>query len=297
MAVKMPIKDALENLMKALAIAHGGNDGTIAPQRLEYHTKIGDTFSRSIIRGGSVNQECITVTRRMGAKPSAAQPDVILGGDIIMRLEGDAQPEAARTLNSILKDAYKELGISSAHPPSRRVAGADGLGRMLTFSLPDDSALAFAEYINGVAEKVRSNPALPAQCFAGTSLSLGEVNKIPGAKPFVLLSSKGEDWHFNLRIEGVPMPLAARLAPQLGKKLTDFEPSGKVSSRDRADMYDNGGVTMEIPLNHPDSSQMMTEIARYTSEKTRAAKKTPGGPESRINRTGWGAGLGGGGGS
>jgi hypothetical protein len=245
----MQILEAVDCLVLELGIACGGNDET-------FRTQIGDGIANAV------------TSLKPWSEPEAR------GGDVTIKLAGEAQPEAARTLQGIIDVILIKLGI----PPSKRKKTPDyeGTGRKIEFAVPDDQADMLAESLVGAAGVVRLMPELSQQYHQATDFSLQTINAIPGAKPFIRLiipglndvpsHPKAEYPYFNLQIQGVPGALAEKLAGTMGVEVGSFAESGDRQSRDlRAEF--KGGKTIDLAMNAGYTAGAFAQIEDYAGGK------------------------------
>jgi hypothetical protein len=248
----MQICEAVECLVQELGIACGGNNEI-------FRTPIGD---------GIVN----SVTSIQKWEPSAR------GGEITIKLAGDAQPEAARTLQGIIDVILLKLEL----PTSKRKKTPDfeGTGRKIVFTIFDDKADILAESLIGAAGVVRNMPELNGQYHRATDFSLQTINAIPGAKPFIRLiipgmndvpmHRQGDYPYFNLQVQGVPQDLAKTLAATMQVEVNEFQDSAARQSRDLTRDF-KGGKTVDIAMNAPYTNGAFAEIENFVGRRQLSA--------------------------
>ncbi len=245
----MEIREAVDCLVQELGIACGANDES-------FRTQIGDGIANAV------------TSVQPWSEPEAR------GGDITIKFAGEAQPEAARTLQNIIDVILIKLEIPTSK--RRTTPDHDGTGRKIVLAVPDDRADMLAESLVGAAGVVRLMPELKQQYRQATDFSLQTINAIPGAKPFIRLivpglndvpSQKvGEYPYFNLQIQGVPGPLAKKLATTMGVDVNSFAASGYRQSRDLSKDF-KGGQTIDIALNANYTTAAFADIKNYVGAK------------------------------
>lgn len=249
----MEILEAVDCLVEELGIACGGNDDA-------FRTQIGD---------GIVN--AVTSVQVWSEKDAR-------GGEVTIKLEGDAQPEAARTLQGIIDVILIKLEIPTSK--RRKTPDYEGTGRKIVFTVPGDKAVMLAESLIGAAGVVRNMPELKEQYRRATDFALDTINEISGAKPFIRLiiptlndvpvHPPSEFPYFNLQIQGVPAPLAKNLAATMGVNVDSFAASGFRQSRDLSKDY-RGGLTVDIAMNAGYVNAVLAAIEIYTGHKSLSA--------------------------
>lgn len=160
----MEIREAVDCLVQELGIACGANDES-------FRTQIGDGIANAV------------TSVQPWSEPEAR------GGDITIKFAGEAQPEAARTLQNIIDVILIKLEIPTSK--RRTTPDHDGTGRKIVLAVPDDRADMLAESLVGAAGVVRLMPELKQQYRQATDFSLQTINAIPGAKPFIRLIVPG----------------------------------------------------------------------------------------------------------
>src|SRR5277367_4454504 len=147
----MEIVEAVECLIAELGIACGANDET-------FRTLIGDGIANAV------------TSLQKYSEPVAH------GGEVTIKLAGEAQPEAARTLQGIIDVILLKLEL----PVSRRKKTPDveGTGRKIVFAVPSDKADMLSESLVGAAGVIRSMPELNEQYHQATEFSLETINAI-----------------------------------------------------------------------------------------------------------------------
>ncbi len=161
----MEIREAVDCLVQELGIACGANDES-------FRTQIGDGIANAV------------TSVQPWSEPEAR------GGDITIKFAGEAQPEAARTLQNIIDVILIKLEIPTSK--RRKTPDHDGTGRKIVLAVPDDRADMLAESLVGAAGVVRLMPELKQQYRQATDFSLQTINAIPGAKPFIRLIVPGK---------------------------------------------------------------------------------------------------------
>jgi hypothetical protein len=142
--------------------------------------------------------------------------------------------------------------------------------------VPDDEADMLAQSLVGAAGVVRLMPELSQQYHQATSFALQTINAIPGAKPFIRLiipglndvpsHAVGEYPYFNFQIQGVPGPLAKRLATTMRVNVNSFAASGNRQSRDLSKNF-KGGRTVDIAMNANYVAAAFADIQEYVGAK------------------------------
>jgi len=251
----MQIGEAVNCLVQELGIACGANDES-------FRTLIGDGIANAV------------TSVQAWSEPEAR------GGDITIKLAGEAQPEAARTLQGIIDVILIKLDLPTSR--RRKTPDYDGTGRKIVFAVPEDKADILAESLAGAAGVVRLMPELSQQYHRATDFSLRRINAIPGAKPFIRLiipglndvaSHPASDYpYFNLQIQGVPVRLAKRLATVMKTDLDSFPASGNRQSRDLSKDF-KGGKTIDVAMNANYTAAVFAEIESYAGAKRLSAGK------------------------
>jgi hypothetical protein len=251
----MQILEAVECLVEELGIACGGNDET-------FRTPIGDGIANAV------------TSLQLWTEPGAR------GGEITIKLAGEAQPEAARTLQGIIDVILIKLELPTSR--RRKTPDYDGTGREIEFIVPEDKADILAESLIGAAGVVRNMPELNQQYHAATDFSLQTINTIPGAKPFIRLiipslndvpmHRPSEYPYFNLQIQGVPGPLAKILAATMREHVDSFAASGDRQSRDLTKDF-KGGKTIDIAMNANYTEAAFADIRTYAGTRQLSAGK------------------------
>ena len=249
----MEILEAVDCLVQELGIACGGNDEV-------FRTQIGD---------GIVNA---VTSLQVWTEPDAR------GGEITIKLDGEAQPEAARTLQGIIDVILIKLELPTSR--RRKTPDHEGTGRKILFTVPDDKADILAESLIGAAGVVRNMPELKEQYHKATDFSLDTINEIRGAKPFIRLiiptlndvpaHPRSDYPYFNLQIQGVPPPLAKILAASMGVGVDSFAVSGFRQSRDLSKDF-RGGKTIDVAMNADYVPAVFAAIATYAGRRNLSA--------------------------
>jgi hypothetical protein len=245
----MQILEAVDCLVEELGIACGANDET-------FRTQIGDGIANAV------------TSVQPWSEPGAR------GGDITIKLDGEAQPEAARTLQGIIDVILIKLELPTSK--RRKTPDFEGTGRKIVFAVPDDRADMLAESLVGAAGVLRNMPELKQQYHQATDFSLKTINAIPGAKPFIRLivpglndvpwQKAGDYPYFNLQMQGVPGPLTKTLAATMGVDVDFFEASGDRQSRDLSKDF-RGGKTIDIAMNADYTAAVFADIENYVGAK------------------------------
>jgi hypothetical protein len=249
----MQILEAVECLVLELGIACGGNDES-------FRTQIGDGIANAV------------TSLQVWTEPSAK------GGQVTIKLAGEAQPEAARTLQGIIDVILIKLEL----PTSKRRKTPDfaGTGREIVFAVPDDRADMLAESLIGAAGVVRLMPELAEQYHRATDFSLDTINRISGAKPFIRLIIPGlndvpshrghEHPYFNLQVQGVPDPLAKKVAATMGVDFNTLIVSGFRQSRDLRKDF-KGGKTLDIAMKASYTNDVFADIQNFVGARSLSA--------------------------
>jgi hypothetical protein len=254
---------------------------------------VGATFTQTLRKLPGADGEVGGVSfTQFGKATLAARDNVVLGGDVIINLDGPAQPEAARTLDNVFRKAFEACGIDvpDEKTPRRIIKPGDGTGRYNMFSIPDDKALAFADYVTGVAKKIEASPELAQQAFRATEFSLSTVNKIDGTKPFVQLDEGDEcnshQMRFVLHTQGVPDALAVQMAKALDVNPARMRPSRERKGRDGRGSY-TGGRDVDVPMDAGDrTDKALSLMESYVTHGQGAQPPAlEGGEHKRINRS------------
>lgn len=246
----MQIHEAVGCLVEELGIACGANDEV-------YRTQIGDGIANAV------------TSLQPWTEPGAR------GGEITIKLAGEAQPEAARTLQGIIDVILIKLELPTSK--RKKTPDYDGTGRKIVFAVPDDKADMLAESLIGAAGVVRMMPELCQQYHQATDFSLQTINAIPGAKPFIRLIVPGlnnvpshkysEYPYFNLQVQGVPFSLARALAATMGTDVDSFAVSGFRQSRDLSRDY-KGGKTIDIAMNADYTAAALQDFKNFVGAKS-----------------------------
>lgn len=251
----MEILESVNCLVEQLGIACGANDEN-------FRTQIGDGIANAI------------TSLQPWSEPEAR------GGEITIKLAGEAQPEAARTLQNIIDIILIKLEVS----PSRRrkTPDCEGTGRKIIFAVPEHKANMLSESLIGVAGVVRLMPELNRQYHLATDFSLRTINAILGAKPFIHLiipglndvpsHSQAEYPYFNLQIQGVPQPLARQLAATIGINSNLFAVSAPRPSRNLNRNF-KGGKTVDIAMDKDYAAAAFADIENYVGAKRLTASE------------------------
>lgn len=257
------LTDALQALTNQLGVAAGGEPGNEA-------TVLGSTLMSA--------QSHVTAQSQALAKRG------LKGGDVIISLRGEEQPEGARLLNSVIDVALDKIGEPHAvrAVPPRKPTTA----RMVMFPVADDHATAFIAELDRITKTLARTHGLKAECRKAVDFSYSTVDKIEGAKAFVDIrmpeAGQGEP-HFSLRIDGVPGPLADRLQKTMGLKGkmlgfgSAFADSPDTASRDLKREYSGKGKkTVIIDMEAPYVDAAFADIAAYAGAQKHVGSKTGG---------------------
>jgi hypothetical protein len=251
----MQILEAVDCLVQELGIACGANDET-------FRTQIGDGIANAV------------TSLQLWSERDAH------GGDITIKFDGEAQPEAARTLQGIIDVILIKLELPTSK--RRKTPDFDGTGRKIVLSVPDSKTDMLAESLVGAAGVVRNMPELKLQYHGATDFSLQTINAIPGAKPFIRLiipglndvpwQKAGDYPYFNLQLQGTPVPLAGTLASTMGVDVDFFTASGDRQSRDLNKNF-KGGWTINIAMNADYTAAAFADIKNYAGTRRLSAGK------------------------
>lgn len=266
----MQIHEAVENLRKAVGIACDAEGNSHQPDESIGQAILGSEVS--FVASKSIAERSIH-----SFNPHAPQ-EVIEGGTVLVKFIGDQQPEAARTLDSILTPIINRhapvIDTETGEPMMqyRRRSGHTEQ-RSLKFTIPEHKAADFVDEIIEVTHKIQATQGLRSQFAMGTELSMESINKIRGAKPYLQLHlGKGFELdgdkpiikppYFKLKINGVPIPLAKELALIVG--VEELPNSPETTSRDHKQRF-NGGKTLTIALDDPKMPAVKDKIERYVA--------------------------------
>jgi hypothetical protein len=126
----MEILEAVECLVQELGIACGANDTSS-------RTQIGDGIANAV------------TSLQPWSEPAAR------GGEVTIKLAGEAQPEAARTLQGIIDVILIKLEIATSK--RRKTPDFDGTGRQISFAVPEAMADMLAESLIGATGVIKQN--------------------------------------------------------------------------------------------------------------------------------------------
>lgn len=227
----------------------------------EFHTTLGDTIDGSKLL-------------ELGAdRQPRANEEYIIG------LSGNEQPEAARVIYGVIKQALLHAEILDGGNKVSRGQSPDGDGtsRIVRLTLTENNEEKFVTALNKVVDRIRKSPELKRQCHRGVVFSLNTVNHIKGAKPLVLLDVPRDDAkepHFYLTIEGTPEPIARDVARIFG--IDEYASSPERTSRDLQAVH-RGGRRVIIPLNETDKTdQALIAYEDFVRVMRNLAKSTKG---------------------
>lgn len=266
----MQILEAIEQLKKEVGIACDAEANAEKPDESIGQSIVGSEVS--FVASRPIADRSIHTLN-----PNQPQ-EVVEGGDLLIKFVGNQQPEAARTLDSILTPIINrhapEIDKETGEPKTQyrsRLGKSDK--RVLAVTIPEDKASDFVDEIIEVTNKIKATKGLRKQFALGTELSMESINKIPGAKPYVRLELGNgfelEDDkpvikppHFEIRINGIPVPLARDLAQIMG--VDELPNSPSTTSRDHTQKF-KGGKSITIALDDPKMPEVKEKIERYVA--------------------------------
>ncbi len=271
----MEIVEAIDELKKTIGIACNSTGPAGTPKQKEEFTSLGNDISASLT---SFQPEVRPQDRSIHTfVPGAALPEgeeappPVTGGRVRITFVGGQQPEAARTLDSILTPIINEaLGTDTGQHRSRLGKTTD---RIMDFRIPTQVAGNFVDHVIEVTNRIKATPELRKQFQAGIELSIEHINKIDGPKPYIELNlGKGYELkdgvpdlkppHFTLKISGTPLPLARTLAEAVGNDVEDFPNTIQTTNRDHTKTYE-GGKEFKIALDSPKVPKAFEAIKQY----------------------------------
>jgi hypothetical protein len=202
-------------------------------------------------------------------KPEHPLPAI--GGIFQTHFKGNAQPEAARTVDSILAAVLTNLGHPGA--TTRYAKTENRTERFIEYAVPRDASQ-FVIDILDVVIAIKTQPALKKQYEMATDAALNAINKIPGAKPFINFHfGKGmvedgdnvrpDPHQFVLEVKGTPLELAREIYGGIAAILQD---SDERQSRDLSKTY-AGGKDLLVDLADPSAASILQKIRDYAARK------------------------------
>lgn len=220
----------------------------------------------------------------------------VSGGEVSIAFSGNQQPEAARTLDSVIGHVLESLGLSELDVDNKRnnkqrrsVANKENPeSRIIMFLVLDDKAALFADEVSKITQSLKQNLGLKDQYRIGTSLA---VNLPDGIRPSVnIVIPKGYEMiddkpvikppHFDLRLQGVPEELAKQIAGMIGKDPDALKDSGIRKSRDLSRRF-TGGKDISVDLSkHPESDKALDAIRTFLQRIEKYPK--PGSDSGRF---------------
>ena len=255
----MQIVDVINKLTRELGIACCGEDKDGVGESIMHSL----TSFRSDIK--SIN-------------PGQPIGDKVEGGTVSIKLDGTQQPEAARTLDSVIGSVLKSLNLVAKNYNDHRrqqTPDFDGTGRRINFDVPDEKAALFTEGISTITRSLRDTPELKVQYKTGTAAVLHHVDTIVGTKSFVnIVVNNGYEIlaeeaiitppHFNLRIQGTPTNLANEIAKIMGMDASSLSDSDSRNSRDIKKVF-TGGKDVIIDLSHAKAADALGAIQTFVA--------------------------------
>lgn len=254
----MQIIEAIDELKKVLGMACSGGG--------EDRSEVGESIIESVAS--------IKPIRNF----DSVKHSEVSGGEVTIAFSGNQQPEAARTLDSVIGDVLGSLGLSELDVDNKRnnkqrrsVANKENPeSRIIMFLVPDDKAALFAEGVSKITQSLKNNSELQEQYGIGTSVAVALPD---GIKPFVNIAiPKGYEMidgkpvitppHFDLRLQGVPEELAKKIATIIGKNPYTLQDSKPRESRDLKKTF-TGGKDITIDLSKPESSEAIKAIRMF----------------------------------
>jgi hypothetical protein len=252
----MKIDEAVKGLTESLGIAMGGGDKSGAydeTQNVPAATNAGDSIYLSRVDMKAVGSD----------------------NTVTIKFEGEHQPEAARTVHYLLGHVLDELGLKNVKNPSRKnTEDFGGTGRKIELVVPNEKKTDFVAKVKAISEAIRTTPELQDQYRTATDFTTEHVNPIEGTKTFITLNTRnmadaGKEeaapapLHFDMRIEGVPVPLARQIADVMHKDVDTLEDSPSRKSPDLKTTY-RGGKSVTIDLSSPESAAILDAIRTFS---------------------------------
>lgn len=256
----MQIVDAIRKLTRELGIACCGED----------NDGLGDSIMHSVT---SFRREIKSIN------PGQPHGDKVDGGAVTIKFDGPQQPEAARTVDSIIGSILNNLGLvlSGGVNERRRQQTSDfnHTGRLIDFVVPEELAAQFAEGIAKIAQSLKKTPELKNQYKTGTEAVLHYVDHIVGTRSSVnIVINQGyqiQDGepiitppHFNLKIQGIPTRLADDIAKIMGINTDRLSDSSSRKSRNLKTIF-TGGKDVTIDLSDAKATDILEAIKTFVA--------------------------------